>query len=581
MKKTLIALLGCGLLVLTGCQNNSPIIPTEDKTPGPLIDRNQVVNISGELEIQLDQSYPISSYRGKKCFLVVTNKSNQNQNVFKRQSNVDRSALEVNEDKSFDFNPQNGDYYEVPFTPQIKVPDTNLITRIDSQNAPMRNQISYTQDLEENVTTRNFYASTSDNNISTTLASGAVLKKMGNHCNVWYVAKNGITVTDSQLNALKTTFDSIYEKETYLFGSNVPNFPSGENHDNKIISVDSNTKVDIIVYDIFGDYLTTKANGGGTFGYFSSYDFYVNPNRGAEGDIGSNACECIHIDSYFLSEVERKVYSTVAHEFQHLLHFVNKQLNHESETVNEYPSFRYSETWFNEMMSMVCEDIMQSQLGLEDTNSPKNRISWFNGGYELGITKWRDKNHAPNAGDNDVYYSYANAYIFGAYLLRNFGGINLIKNLATNDYVNEEAVTNALTNTSQNTTSIHTFEQALKEFYHVILNPKGSSYTLNKGVTYAQNGYTFACTAINLFNYITMSSSNMTEEVAEKYYQASKYNNYYGPYIFNNRYFYSLAPSGISVTYKGIVEDNASTITIPSSKFTNSSNLIYKLVFTD
>ena len=550
------------------------------------IDRDKLLSIYADQVIELDKEYDVSQYNGKNAFLVITNKSAETQKVLKKQASssvrsVSSSPAGISKENVV----TSGKYRNIPYNPPVK----KIPLLASSDSATLQNvrsaEVNRVVASLKIGDTKDFYAIDASDEISTDIAKGAVLKAIGEHCNIWYVKKEGITVDDNSLKTLATTFDSIFECETYIFGTNI----STDKYSSQIIAVDESTKINIIVYDLFGDYQETEKNGGGTFGYFTANDFFLNMNTPNYTIAGSNECEALHIDSYFLKEYPDAIRSTIAHEFQHLLNFVNKSLNQDLipiEYVNEETgeteegvTIQSSATWFNEMMSMVCEDIMQSQLGIEDQDSPKSRLSTFNSNYQLGFTTWRE-----NTDDNPlaVLPSYANAYAFGAYLLRNFG-IDFIKDLASNKYVDEEAITESLKKLSEDE-NVKSFEDALANYYNVVLNPKGDKYTLNKKVekTYTDIGgdktVKFECPAINLFDYLTLAGSYVNSEYgySDSWYQAAKGNDYYGPYILNNRYYYELDPCGMSVTYMGPIE--ITKFTLSSQSFTKSDNLIYRVV---
>ena len=297
--------------------------------------------------------------------------------------------------------------------------------------------------------------------------------------------------------------------------------------------------------------MTTKKNQGGTFGYYYSTDMLTNDyilNVLKTTEYKSNELELINIDSFFLSEsvYEESAISTLAHEFQHMLNFVQKSLNNN----------RSSSIWFDEMMSMVCEDIMQEHLGISDEAAPRSRIPTFNYGYNLGFTTWYD--------DDNVYASYANAYVFGAFLLRNFG-IDFIRELAQNTYVDQEAITQALINTNQTVTS---FDEVFENYWNVILYPDATSgWTLNKAVskTYTINGSSvaFNCTAIN----------------PADYYIDFEEGRFYGPLFIKDEYASTvgIGPYGMLVSYIGTDLESFDV-----SEFTTDEALKkFYLVFTD
>ena len=172
-------------------------------------------------------------------------------------------------------------------------------------------------------------------------------------------------------------------------------------------------KISILICDIYEDY--SPIQNSGVLGYFWAKDFYPDSSTSKSG-IRSNEAEIFYIDSHFLDSYTEMTYSTLAHEFQHMLNFVNKNLKWDVT-----PS-----TWYNEMLSMVCEDLLQDVIGIEDKDSPRSRLSSFNYGYLLnGINEWHE--------DDNVLYSYAHAYAFGAFITRNYGGAELVKAMMENE----------------------------------------------------------------------------------------------------------------------------------------------------
>ena len=562
------------ILALTGCPNpaNIPAGPTTVT----------VEESTNELNITVDQQYDLSAKSGKRAFLVVLNKNKEQKQAFTSSSNssvndarslTPSTAEEIPEIVSTQNTEQ---YTHIPFIP----PEIDQVLTPASQN----DSRSLLADTDTTTTTtytlgdtKTFYGATTSSTTSA-YAADSVLKVIGTHCYVWYKAKSGITVTDTQLQNLADTFDAIYEKETYIFGNDyMLNSEKPRYWASNIIDISSEQKIHIIVYDLYDDY--TSGQNSGTFGYFWSLDMN---KQTSVGSLNSNECECLHIDSHFLETAESKVYSTVGHEFQHLLHFVNKtvKVGLYQATDGYYYWKNSSSNWFNEMLSMVCEDLMLTQLGLQVSAGPQSRLNQFNqaGCHYTGFGTWQ-------TGDN-VYKSYANAYAFGAFLLRNFG-IDFIKTLAQNTYVDETAITNALVASGA---SLQSFDAALEKFYNVILNPSDTStYSLNHTVTKTYNisgttgSVTFTCAAIDLSSYLTVSASNMTESIAAYYYGASAGSAYYGPMILNSNYRYNtIGAYGIYVIHKGIVGTDLNTSYKLESSDTGSDNgVTYKLIFKD
>ena len=82
---------------------------------------------------------------------------------------------------------------------------------------------------------------------------------VGKHCNVWFVNEipNLVTKSDLDFESLAGKFDSIYEKQTAIFGSNIYT-----SHDKNY--VDSSNKIQIILCDCMGD--AKLGQSSGTFG---------------------------------------------------------------------------------------------------------------------------------------------------------------------------------------------------------------------------------------------------------------------------------------------------------------------------
>ena len=319
----------------------------------------------------------------------------------------------------------------------------------------------------------------------------ATLQAEGIYCYIWVLNDNfsdstasGDKITQTEAKSLADKFDTIYEPIQEVFGT----------ESNEIISTNgfytiSDTKVNIVVYDIEDDY--TEGQGSGVAGYFWPKDYYTATKKPSNKDDVlplSNEGKYFYVDSGFLNKYPNMIYSTLAHEFQHMINFGQKYVN----------NGRNSSTWSNEMMSMVCEDMIQEYLGIEPENSPVVRFLQFANGYYIsGLTDWFQ--------DSNVTYSYAGAYAFGAYLARNYGGTKLINEIATNQYVDQDAITQALK--ANEATKTETFESVFKKYPQALVldnPPQGVPVPSFKksvpGIGKKASGKYFDMTAINLFD---------------------------------------------------------------------------------
>ena len=307
----------------------------------------------------------------------------------------------------------------------------------------------------------------------------AKLVTIGTRCYVWiatgnasplfnnYRASSGSDnnnkVTADQAVALAEKFDQIYPYETALFG-----FEKGGGQDGDG-GIDGDPKIHILVYDINEDY--RQGQTGGTVGFFWGKDEYVDGSPVLRG-LRSNAKEIFYIDAHFLDKRPTMAYSTLVHEFQHMIHFNQKNLRLNKATA----------TWYNEMLSMLAEDTISPRIGVAantDAHPIKQRIPYFNAlYYAYGVTEWRD---------NDAN-SYSQPYAFGAYLMRNYGGAELIYQMAHNDSVDVDSVDAALKTLTGDAVG---FTKAFEKFPEVLLNMQETTGNYVEGVLQIPSVATF------------------------------------------------------------------------------------------
>lgn len=358
----------------------------------------------------------------------------------------------------------------------------------------------------------------------------ATLRAVGEHCYVWVVNDYYTTATTASANkvndatakALADQFDMIYGYVRNIFGEEaecIAHYSGGE----VLLPIEnvSNTgsKVNIVLTDIQCDYSATQQ--GGTFGYFWAKDYYSQAFANYAGDYTlklSNEGKYFYVDTYFTNIAPDTVYSTLAHEFQHMIHFGVKFLT----PLSQGREGKSSSTWFNEMLSMLCEDMMQSKLGISDENSPLFRLPWFCANYIFsGITDWLDGDY--------VNISYATAYTFGAYLARNYGGPDLIKKIAQCSEVDKNAITYALGQAGKN----ETFKSVFTKYPRALTLSKDPEITFNRTVksSTAYDGYYYPMKAFNIFEVAVPLDAGTL----------------YGPGLLSYNVQYELRPNGFSL----------------------------------
>ena len=351
--------------------------------------------------------------------------------------------------------------------------------------------------------TKNIYV---DNNtdISNFVQKSATLRAVGTYCYVWVVddfysstaAENKVDSAIAQKYA--DAFDKMYPMITNVFGKesdkiyyykwcNMENYSS------------TGTKINIVVYDIGNDYSLSENQQCGIVGYFYAKDYFFNYSKDG---VTSNNGKYFYIDSGYANSNFDTTISTLAHEFQHMVNYNQKTVLKNLD----------SGQWYNEMLSMLCEDMMQEYLEIKDEDSPKARTKVFNAHYYYsGISEYNSKKQI---------CSYATAFSFGSFIARNFGGAELVQKISQNSYVDNDSITNAVN--SLNGTK-YTYDDLFEKYLLALFG--NSTYTHNKDARCTlkynfgdnnSNPYEYPMTAYNIFEY----SFPVNEE------------EYYGPAIF-------------------------------------------------
>lgn len=374
------------------------------------------------------------------------------------------------------------------------------------------------------------------------------LKAIGSTCRVWFCSDTTlVSSADLSFSNLATKFDTICEDEQKVFGSEIypqdylrytnGNLYKDENGNLVPLWADPSGLVDILLFDIGGDAEETQT--GGVFGYHFTADMRSQKYFDAyNSKQQTNDSKCFYIDSFFYKKYPNKILGTLAHEYQHMLGFIQKTVKND---VNH-------ETWFTEMLSGLSEDIMASYFGETgpETGVHKSRVPLFNKSYKKGVTIW----------DNNQE-SYSAVFAFGSYLLRNYGGIKLIKEIACNQYVNEQAITKALETLGYN----ETFESVFLKYGQALLNTETnlpeSALTFNRAVSEVIDGSTFSVGAIDLKKYgfkdATAHNANANGYV-------------YGPLIYKSGTKVDLQARGFSIAFVGEVQEGTKiNITQPTN----------------
>jgi len=198
-----------------------------------------------------------------------------------------------------------------------------------------------------------------------------------------------------------------------------------------------------------------------------------------------------------------QVVSTLAHEFQHMVQFYQKQVVHD--VVAE------TDTWVNEMASMVTEDLVSANLGTpgprgvsgtDPTAGPfsntRGRLPGFNASHDaVALTGW-----ANSRTTYPVLDSYSSAYAFGAWLVRNFGGPSLVRTLVRSPFTDAGAVVAAVN--AVNGTSV-TYASLVRQWGLAVAlqasSAPGVAYSAPGGGSFQWSGSPFTLGSIDLSRY--------------------------------------------------------------------------------
>ncbi len=361
---------------------------------------------------------------------------------------------------------------------------------------------------------------------------------------------------------------------------------------------ETGTKVNIVVYDIGGDFKKTKESASGTLGFFSSKDYWVfadscfdsksvrydifgdedtasyyeSSNRGKVFYCDSAWCNFnasafennkITSDSWWIpinNSPSGDMVSTMFHEFQHMICYGNKKIKN-SVTAS---------TWSNEMMSMLVEDVLREKLGVDASSAPSaTRLPSFNKNYYwLGADTWL-------SGDEAVY-SYSSAYAFGAWLVRKYGGAELLHEMSVNKYVDWESIVAAVktvTGTDVTRKSL-LIEWAFASCFRPTYAQEKSLPTYYKTPdNYISDGTTYSFEPINLFSeaykwtYESESAGGKKETLVR-----------YGPALVKKQR-YDLPAGGFAHMWLGTASADSYTFSLP--RWSNSGEQIYILVHDD
>lgn len=315
-------------------------------------------------------------------------------------------------------------------------------------------------------------------------------------------------VTQTMVDQLADTFlmsgldNDIYDWVTNIYEEEWENDTNGYTG-----LITANDQITILLTDIDGD----DSSSGGVIGFFWSKDNFEKSSIS-----GSNERIMFYADAVMFANGEgawdmndfwpKEMVSTLAHEFQHMINFYQKRILLDTDI----------DTWINEMLSETTEDLIATKIqhigprGVDyldgsagTTGNTKGRYPLFNENNTLSLTAW-----------NNQLRDYSKVNAFGAYLIRNYGGAELLHDIMHNTYANEQAVVDAVNKSAEG--SGKTFNNILSEWGAAVMLSDHDNLVdvpfYNTGdFTYSTyNGTTYEMGSINFFNYDPLPTIHTT-----------------------------------------------------------------------
>jgi len=290
------------------------------------------------------------------------------------------------------------------------------------------------------------------------------------------------------------TGNDIHDWLTAIFGS-----PWGAHPYANLIPAESASQIHVLFLDIDGDGVWSEGDSRRTLGYFHGLNNFL--------EAESNERLMFFMDAPLMAlrdgptwdvddPVPNELISTLAHEFQHMIHFYQKRIRQDA----------VSEAWLNEMASEVAEDLIADKLETDgprgvaydnptagDVGNTRGRLGRYNYFNDIQVTAW-----------DDYLENYSINYALGAYLARTYGGAALFGSIVTNPQSGVAAVETALRAHGH----ADSFGDVLANWAVANLlsdNPRAPSpYRYNSGGTWSTSsagGETYRLGSINLYNY--------------------------------------------------------------------------------
>ena len=311
---------------------------------------------------------------------------------------------------------------------------------------------------------------------------------------------NAITseMVDTLANAFLKAGDNndIYDWDTAIYGEEWGS--DARNKYNNLIN--ATNEINILLTDIGND----NNPNSGIIGYFHPKDNYI-----SNVVSGSNERIMFYIDAVMFANdtggyagwdirdrFPSETLSTLAHEFQHMIHFYQKTVL--------LTNGNSSETWLDEMLAETTEDVVATRIGIPgprhidptdgsagQPNNNDGRYPRFNAqGSALSLTQW-----------DSTLADYSKVSAFGTYLIRNYGGAKLLHDIMHNSETDKQAILDALPSGTSFDDLLRNWGVAILLSNQTTLSSGLPQYNTGNFTDTTYNGITYEMGSINFFNY--------------------------------------------------------------------------------
>jgi len=312
---------------------------------------------------------------------------------------------------------------------------------------------------------------------------------------------NNGTITESMVDKLANIFlqngddNDIYDWDTNVFGK-------AWGDDASTISsnlIDDDNTINIFIYNM---------NSSNMAGYFWSKDNFRKASLAA-----SNEKIMFYINSKLYEKDEKETFTTLVHEFQHMIHFYQRNVKLDLDDTH----------WFDEMMSETTEDLVATKIKY---HGPRN-VEYWNGtagssGNNRGrFPNFNKYNYLSLTNWDNTLADYSKVSSFGTFLLRNYGGAKVLHDMMYSKNSNELAVLDA--------TGEANFETLLNKWAEAVilsdvddLDSSKPRYNFGDFKDTKYGDITYKLGSINFFNYDpapSMISSKTVNKDANLYYK--------------------------------------------------------------